>query len=352
MKKNIGKALEILKEAKSKGILLAGYLYYDIFCETCDFGELMNAPEKNKIIELFNLLIDDIIIDSVYSYFEYFYLMRICHKHFKIKNEIDSSLFEYSKEFVEYLTEMTKGQDTQEKKKIIQNYFFTTMNYCELHLARGITQFYGVDNIIASDKSESIKYFKEAMNNSSNKSYKRFCFFYIFQVKRFLNDVNLNNVKKELFESYENSLSEPVSNLSSSFFYYISRLYHKKIGNNGNKFLELICLKRATEYKFVSPGTNSIISIYRKYKSKKLLQEYKDEYNKTLKKYANLFISVGYGSDNDICPICFSEKKSWIVLPCKHLFCKNCLDTFEKKSIDKCPICRTNIIIKECIENI
>ena len=101
--------------------------------------------------------------------------------------------------------------------------------------------------------------------------------------------------------------------LSSSYFYYLSRLFHKKLGNNGDKLLEGICINKACEYRNDSPGNGSIISIYRKYKSKitknKYEKEYKEEYRKNL-----LNDSEGYGDDGTICPICFEFKRNIIAL--------------------------------------
>ena len=51
----------------------------------------------------------------------------------------------------------------------------------------------------------------------------------------------------------------------------------------------------------------------------------------------------GYGEDGSICPVCFTNKKSVICLPCKHFFCKYCLDKVLDKAI--CPVCRAEIKI-------
>ena len=53
--------------------------------------------------------------------------------------------------------------------------------------------------------------------------------------------------------------------------------------------------------------------------------------------------SEGYGEDNSLCPICFDQKRNILCLPCKHLFCINCLKKIANKR--KCPICRGSIII-------
>ena len=88
----------------------------------------------------------------------------------------------------------------------------------------------------------------------------------------------------------------------------------------------------------------SIINIYRKNKSKILLEKnekvYKDVFN-------NMILyndSEGYGEDGSICPICYTNKRNEIALPCKHLFCDFCLS-----KVDKCPICRSFILMKHLL---
>ena len=159
----------------------------------------------------------------------------------------------------------------------------------------------------------------------------------------FISEETLKNTEKIIFYKFNSSIND--STLSSSYFYYLSRLFHKKIGNDGGeKLLEFIYLKKAADLKNNQPNMGSIINIYRKNKSKILLEknekEYKDEFN-------NMILyndSEGYGEDGSICPICYTNKRNEIALPCKHLFCDFCLSQF-----DKCPICRSSILMKHLI---
>ena len=98
------------------------------------------------------------------------------------------------------------------------------------------------------------------------------------------------------------------------------------------------------DYKNDTPGSGSVISIYRKNKSKILLKKNEKEFKEELD---NLIIndSEGYGDDGSICPICFENKRNKVALPCKHLFCDFCLS-----KLDKCPICRSNILIRQLID--
>ena len=162
---------------------------------------------------------------------------------------------------------------------------------------------------------------------------------------QFINEATFKNTEKALFYKYNSSIDENINNLSSSYFYYISILFHKKIGNDGDKLLEYICLKKSIEWRNNTPGAGSIISIYRKNKSKILMEKYKNEYNNELNNIIIRNDSEGYGEDGTICPICYEYKRNRIALPCKHLFCEFCIE-----KLDNCPICRKTILIKYSID--
>ena len=76
---------------------------------------------------------------------------------------------------------------------------------------------------------------------------------------------------------------------------------------------------------------------------KKLKEKNKDENFKKMQNSKGAINVEGYGEDGTICPICITNKKSIIALPCKHFFCEFCMN----KLLDKanCPICRTDIKI-------
>ena len=131
-------------------------------------------------------------------------------------------------------------------------------------------------------------------------------------------------------------------NLSSSFFYYLYILYNKKWGNKGDDIMEYICLKRASESKIKQPGTGTIISYYRRYKSQKIIKN-EEAIIKKIMSTNNKNDSEGYGEDGSICPICFVNKRDNIFYPCKHRFCKICANKVIEEC--KCPICRSMILI-------
>ena len=102
-----------------------------------------------------------------------------------------------------------------------------------------------------------------------------------------------------------------------------------------------MCLNKAKDLKIDNPGFGSFFSIYRRYKSKILSDKLKDQCTEVFSNIQKNNDSEGYGDDGTICPICFEKKRNEIALPCKHLFCNDCLGKCEK-----CPICRAFIIMK------
>ena len=49
----------------------------------------------------------------------------------------------------------------------------------------------------------------------------------------------------------------------------------------------------------------------------------------------------GYGDNGNLCPICFDKERTIMILPCKHLLCEGCIN-----KINKCPICRKNVLLR------
>ena len=151
-KNNYKKALEILKIAINKGMVSAGFLYYDIFLENVDFSlfinEAINSPfsKDNELFNLFQILIDDILTENVYSFYEFIFLRKILVKHYGFEVKFNSNFLDYLKEIVNFLMKIA-GETIyiREKKKIIKNYFCNDIFFQELNLACGTLYFYGIN---------------------------------------------------------------------------------------------------------------------------------------------------------------------------------------------------------------
>ena len=355
-KKDYKKSLELLKIASQNGIIRASYLYYDIFLSGIDFLRIeINKEFKDNIIFLFQLLINDISTDGIYSYFEYFFLRKLCIKHWNLKLLVDSKFNSFTKEFISNILENSCSSQNEEeiksKKELIKEVYQRSEFFCEYNLACGVLYYYGIDDIINIDLKKSLLKFQISYDNSDSITYKRFCYSYISRIKQKLYDLDPKFItseeneesKKKLFESYYNSINkEYIIHLSASFFYYLAKLYEKKWGNPGNELMEYICLKRASDRSIKNPGNGTIISYYRKYKSINCLEKKGKLYYLRFKEIYDNKDSEGYGDDNSICPICFEYKRNIMALPCKHLFCSICTKKIMEKS--ECPICRGLII--------
>ena len=355
-KKDYKKALELLKKASENAIFRANYLYYDIFLNSLDFTKIeINEEFKNNLITLFNVLINDIATDGVYSFFEYLYLTKLCIKHWNLKQFIDNNFISYTKEFVAILLNNTCSKNNEEEIKSKKNFLLTIYPreefFTEFHLSCGILYYYGIENIINNDLEKSLLKFQISYDNSDSQSYKRFCYSYLNKIKQKLyNNKNIKitieeieESKKNLFDLYKNSIKkEYIKLLSSSFYYYLSKLYEKRIGNSGNEIMEYICVKKATDISLRNPGNGSIISYYRKYKAIINLEKKREIYKININKIRPKNDSEGYGDDNSICPICFENKRTIFLYPCKHLFCDFCTKKIIEKS--ECPICREIIL--------
>ena len=356
VKKDNKKALKILQKAILNGVLRANYLFYDIFLNSIDFSKIeINKEFKESLLFIFNLLINDISTDGLYSYFEYFYLRKLCIKHWGLKSFIDNNLSPYTKEFckilIDFTSETKDDKEKKTKKELINDIFQRDDFFSEFHLSCGIIYYYGIENLVNIDLEKSLLKFQISFDNSNSKSYQRFCYSYISRIKQKLFDKDNKLItikenedsKKQLFDLYNSSIDKSYKNiLSSSFFYYLSRLYSKKWGNPGNDIMEYICLKKALEDEVKTPGTGTIISYYRKNKSKIILDKKGIIYNSIFKKIIAKNDSEGYGEDNSICPVCMEYKRNIMFLPCKHQFCEKCTEKLIGNSV--CPICRGLIL--------
>ena len=362
-KNNLKKAIELLSIAVNNGVIKANFFYYEVLLSNMDFSKKneINKKFKDNIILLFNLIINDICTDSIYSYFEYFFLRKLCIKYWNLKSLINDNFLDYTKDFIKVILDnacsFENKEEIKSKKEKILNIYFRTDFYSEYHLTCGILYYYGIENIVNVDLIKSLSKFQISFDNSDSKSYQRFCYSYISRIKQKLYDNNKlitfeenNKSQHKLFDLYYSSIDKYyLDYLSSSFYYYLSRLYLKSWGTPQNEIMEYICLERASSYINKSPGNGTIICYYRKYKSNVELEKKKKLY---LNNFKEMFKSdsEGYGDDGSICPICMENKRNIMLLPCKHLFCKTCTDQILKKG--NCPICRGLIIFNFDFEKI
>ena len=128
-----------------------------------------------------------------------------------------------------------------------------------------------------------------------------------------------------------------LSDFSSSFFYFLAKLHYNGIGTKKNNLLSYVYFYQAANQIKKNLCSGSIITYYRQYKSNKILE------NETFKNLNNI-LNMKISDDNNedlICSICYVNNKNTFFIPCRHMFCEECI---KKINREKCPICRGNII--------
>ena len=297
-KNRYNEALEVLILAKNKGMISAGILYFNIFLENNDFSllikEAINSSfsKESNIFRLFNILIDDILIESVYSFFEFIFLRKIIVKHYNLEQKFNYYFYNFTKEIVTFIIKLVGESNIENNKKMVNRYFCSDNDFNEYNLACGTLYFYGINNIINVDLKKALDHFEISYQYSEGKGNKRFCYYYIYKTRKKLFEENKLNQRNEninyyfseddikgtekiIFNKNYSAINEENNIFSSSYYYHLSRLLHKKIGNNGDKLLEFICLKLAIQYINEYPFSGSIISYYRKNKSLIILKNIK-----------------------------------------------------------------------------
>ena len=357
------KAMEVLRDVYKKGYYFAITSYFTLFFELNEFEDIMNSPmKKNDFLFIIGGIIDNIIADGVYSIYEFIYIRSICIKHFNFKKEFNDYFGEYTKELVNYLNNLIDNSESLNKQKFVK-YYLNDYYFDDICIIYGILYYYGIEDVVEKNYEKSLKFINIAFYNSDNSSYKRFCYTYIYKIKEKLLSIIKNSedkikeekelieIKNEIFKMYYKGLyDDSIKTLSSSYYYYLSRLYNKKIGTNEDDLFEYIFLNQALNAKNNGNlSSNSFIVYYRQYKAKiKIKDKNKENYYDKLKCVEGYIHVEGYGDDGLICPICYDKKKTTICLPCKHFFCSRCLEQLKEK---KCPICRNIILLAFDIEN-
>ncbi len=347
------KAKNILKIAINNGYYSFILHYFDIFFQINEFENIMKSEEyRNEFLFILGCMFDYFILDGVYIPFEIIYIRHVCIEHFNIK--FDEYFLDYIKGMTNFLINITKGTEDEVKDKI-KKYYLNDKYFNELIFACSIIYYYGIKDVLEKNYNESLKNLKIVLKNSKDKNYERFCYSYLYKIKKKLingnmkeesdkNEQDILEIKNKLYQKYYTGINdEDVSNLSTSFFYYLSKLYKKKIGNNGDPLLEYIFINRATKEYRHEIGNNSFLIYYRNYKAKiNFKQINKDKINDQLKDLEKYKYREGYNEDDSLCPICYVKKKTTACLPCKHFYCDSCLKKLEEK---KCPLCRKAIVV-------
>ena len=357
-------SLNIVKKSILNGYYYHIKIYMEIFFMINELDSIFKEPELRKeLLFIINVLIDNIIADEIDLLARFLFNRKIFINHFNFGNEFKTHFDLYIKEYLNYLFQFIEGTDEENIKKI-KLYFLDEDYYKQIYTKIAQIYFYGVSGIVERDYNKCLKKFNYLFkNNDVLYGDERFSMQYIYYINRNvmkkskylrikleepLNNEELIELEKKMINFYFREFSvEKVQIFFPSGFYILSRFYNSFSINNEDILFEYVLLNRAANAPLLRIEGYSVDYCeekYIKYKARKKveLKNLEENFNK-IKFAKGIINAAGAGEDGTVCPICFDNKKSVICLPCKHFFCKSCLDKIIEKEI--CPICRTKIKI-------
>jgi TPR repeat protein len=324
--KRMDKCLEILRKGVENGNYRCYFLYYD--CFLCKF-DFFNGNIQ-EIVDLLEYVRRDLITGNIFSFFEYFYTMKILRKHFNLK---DLST-EYEEEFLNIIENVYKNKNMLNNfaKGIVETEFLLSLGF--------------INYIKKTDLTFSESLLKMSFTLSNNLSYKRFCYSYIFKIRnKHSTDIQkLDKTKSKLFKIYNESMdNNKLEDFSSSYFYFLAKIYESGWGCKQDYLRSYCYFLHASKARVKQLGTGTIIAYFRRYKAGMMILEnrYKELENE-LMSYKEKELSNTL-DDYSLCCICYENNKDVIMYPCKHMLCNRCYEIIKRN--EKCPICRSKIII-------
>ena len=360
-------SLNIVKKSLLKGYYYHIKKYKEIFIMINNFEDIFKSAKlRADLMFIFGCLIDAIIVDELEVFLEFILMRKISIKHFNFEIEFKKNFDFYTKELMNYLLKFKKGAN-EENKKIMIKYYINSDFYLELYTKLAYIYYYGVIGIMKRNYDEAINIGTFLLKNNDIFYDERFIYSLIYMSKckkRKLSQIKnkkgkeknrINNKDEENFLKLEKKLidlhyevckEDAIKSFPPSIFYNLSKFY-RPTANNHDPILEYVFLNRAsnsTLEKIEKYSYDYFQEKYLLYKSKKkLIEKNKDKTFQKLYDTKGIINIEGYGEDGKICPICLDNKKSILCLPCRHFFCRTCIDKLLVKA--NCPICRTQIRI-------
>ena len=322
-------ALTILKKSIYFGYLNHIKDYYEIFLEMYEIEDIIKSPAlKSELMVIMNSFIEYAIMDQMSFIFDFIYIRNILIQHYNFKAEFKKYLDNNLKEIINYLNQFFKGNNDENKNKIISN-FGCFYCYQKLFTFYGFMNFYGVKDILEKNCNEALNIYNYLLKNDEGYLPDRNYLYPIYIIKnkkRMENNYSNENEHKELIvlekkvlNLFYNVLSaENIKKLPPNFFYKLSKLFRNNAINTKDLILEYVFLNRASNSTIIKTFEDK----YTKTKAtKKIKEKNKEENFKKIKEAEGAINAGGYGENGMICPICMENRKSIIALPCKHFFC-------------------------------
>ena len=245
------------KYDEAKIILKKGLDNNQQFCFNEYYFLLLSTTNLNQLLKDYNMIsfflknFSIIICLDKLGQSNFYYMLYYLIKHTSFKQQLKNDFAKYTKEIYKNEEKYFKIENNE----IIYNMF--SENYIIEHICLfGVLNFYGIEDIIKSDKEKSLIYFKKSYQLSKKKRdtfFIRENYIYIYKCRKYLyqnNKITLrkfNKTKEKLFRLYEES---NLDDLTPGHLYTYYKLY--KIctyGNFQNKII--LILKKGKNYKWI-----------------------------------------------------------------------------------------------------
>ena len=196
-------ALRIIKKSIGFGYLNHIKDYYEIFIGMYEIEDIVNSPAlRSELSFIMNCIMDMVIIDQLLLLYDYIYIRNILIKHYNFEDEFKKYFDNYLKEVINYLKQFFKGNNDENKNKIISN-FGSFYFYKILFTIYGFMNFYGVKGIIEKNYNETLNIYNYLLKNDEGSVIDRVYLYDIYTIKskqRSLNNYSNENEEKKLME--------------------------------------------------------------------------------------------------------------------------------------------------------
>ncbi len=352
--KNIKKCKEVLKEGMENGYPKNMFYYYDLVLTTIPNFESLECIEVLK--SLLDLLLKDLVCGNFFSIFEFIYLQNMIKKYY------DPSFIgktKFQEEIFNILNKLFGKNSLPTSYKELEIEIILSLAYYNY------IGFQGKRNFVISEML-----FKKAFKLARNYSYKRFCYSYIFKIRKKRYNLALKSLDsifvKEDYDKCKNQVdvlrnkltktsikmqnlyndsfdSSKLNQYSSSYFYYLAKIYENGYGAEKNRIVAGHFYNLGYYFKPRNLGSGSIIAYHRKEKCRIILL--KGIFKKMDEDIKEIKLKTLDDSKEKSCEICYINDKHTLFFPCKHhVSCKDCASKILKE-FKSCPICRTKILL-------
>ena len=244
--KKYDEAKSIFKKGLDKGEQFCLGEYISLLLTKTPFNQFMS--DYNFVSFLLKYLCLEICIDKL-GISSFYYAMYYLSKHSSFKQQIKNDFAKYAIE----------AFNNEEKYTKIENNESISSNYAEKYIIQipyvfGTMCYYGISDIIKSDKDRALIFFKKAFQLAKEKEYiyyKRINYLYIYKCRKYLFKNNkitlrkLNKTKEKLFRMYEET---NLDDLDSFELYNYYKLYKIGVyGNTQNKLISLLKTGKSEE---------------------------------------------------------------------------------------------------------